>query len=107
MRQTALFFLLLTLLTGVFSACAAPQADESLSTPVDGVGFVTIKSGTTLETISLRARPDLASDIIDNLQPGESGDLLGTDSSGLWLLVEFNGKRGWLPLALVTVTKDY
>ena len=79
----------------------APNQD--LSTPV--VGSVTVLALVQgARGVFLRSLPDHTSAIAGEVQPGDTGTLLGIDSSGTWLLVKINNQTGWLPIQLLDYT---
>ncbi len=76
--------------------------DQSLSTPT--AGSVTILQLQGAKGVFLRSRPEHTAAIAGEVQPGDSGKVLGIDSSGTWLLVEIKNQTGWAPIQLLDYT---
>jgi len=110
-------FILLTIILPLWlTSCAAPQGvangptativfatpDQSLSIPT--IGSVTILQLQGAKGVFLRSRPEHTSVIAGEVQPGDSGKVLGVDSSGTWLLIEIKNQTGWAPIQLLDYT---
>lgn len=82
---------------GLIGWSAAPwlkQTDpsqESTSIPVVQAATHVRATG----NVRLRSAPDTQSDILDTMYTGNVALYLGSDSSGQWYLVRYNGKEGW------------
>jgi len=77
--------------------------DQGPSTPA--VGTVTVlKLVQGAKGVFLRSRPDHAAGIAAEVQPGDTGTLLGIDASGTWLLVKIKNQIGWAPVQLLNYT---
>jgi uncharacterized protein YgiM (DUF1202 family) len=102
---------LLVLVACAASAPTAPEAtanvvfatpDRSFSTPT--IGMVTVLQLKGAKGVFLRSRPEHASAAAGEVQPGDSGKVLGIDTSGMWLLVTIKTQTGWVPIQLVDYT---
>jgi len=80
--------------TGVF---ATP--DQRLSTPT--VGFVTVLEVQSVRGVLLRSLPNPDSAAAGDVVPGDTGRILGVDSTGSWLLVQIKNQTGWITIQLV------
>jgi len=106
----------LIVITGfLLSACAAqaptpavPTAvvfatpDSSVATPT--VGSATVQKYAGLQSIVLHSLPDRKSAASGTALPGAIGRIMGLDSSGTWLLLEFKDYSGWAPIEQLNIT---
>ncbi len=121
-RQT----LLLILLAALLAACAtATPAAPATATPLAGAadlaadatlgpavpalatpvaGWVKVITSSQIKAVLLRSQPEPKSAVAGRALPGESGELLGQDASGTWLLVTIRQQTGWLPVELLEIT---
>ena len=124
MRKSSILLVAVLPVLLILAACGtSPQGDTSSSTgasqPVGTAPFVApdqsastpaVGSVTVLELVQgskgvfLRSRPDHAAGIAAEVQPGDTGTLLGIDASGAWLLVRIKGQIGWAPVQLLNYT---
>ena len=104
--------------TFLLSACAAGQEsatptktpakivyatpDVSMAIPASGSATAAKLQGVT--GVLLRSRPDIKADLAGQVLPGDSGKILGLDSTGRWVLVQFKDQTGWTPAALLELT---
>lgn len=59
------------------------------------------------DTATLRQQPDPSAAVLDELERGDLGGVLGRDESGTWLfVVTIDYERGWLPLSSARVVGD-
>jgi hypothetical protein len=82
------------------TAFATP--DQSLAIPT--IGAVTILATQGDKTVFLYSLPTIRSIAAAQVEPGDSGQILGVDSSGTWLLVKIKGQTGWAPIQLLDYT---
>jgi uncharacterized protein YgiM (DUF1202 family) len=76
--------------------------DGSAATPEAGFATVTKLQGVT--ALLLRSQPDIKSDLAGQVLPGDTGKILGADSSHRWILVQFKDQVGWAPAVLLELT---
>jgi uncharacterized protein YgiM (DUF1202 family) len=114
-RKPFILFIVL-ILFALLVACATPTvvapeataantfvtADQSFSTPT--IGSVTVLQFDGAKGVFLRSHPNLASALAGEVQPGDSGTVLGIDASGTWLLVDIKNQSGWAPIQLLDYT---
>lgn len=79
-------------------------AGQSQATP--DVGWVGVVSATGIKAVLLRSQPDHKSALAGRVFPGETGELLGHDQTGTWVLVSINHQTGWIPIQLVNITVE-
>jgi uncharacterized protein YgiM (DUF1202 family) len=106
-----MLFLLLVACGAPAATVSAPEAtasvifatpNQSFSTPT--IGSVTVLQLNGVKGIFLRSRPEHGSALAGEVQPGDSGQVQGIDSSGAWLLVTIRAQTGWIPVQLVDYT---
>lgn len=107
MRKIILSLILFLLLVGCAPAVpatptATPDSLHSLATPV--YGSVIVLAGRGYKTVTLRNQPDPKAPEIGRVNPGDTGKLVGTDASGLWMLVEIKKQTGWVAIQYLDYT---
>jgi len=55
--------------------------------------------------LHLRRNPDASSESLGLIPSGTQLEVLGRNSDGTWLQVEYNGVRGWINASFVSVTR--
>jgi uncharacterized protein YgiM (DUF1202 family) len=108
----SVLFLLLTGCAASSSATPTPEAptavttftapDQSLATQVFGTATVLMIPGA--KGIFLRSQPKPKAPVAGEVKPGDSGKVLGIDSSGAWMYVEIKGQSGWVPVQYLDYT---
>lgn len=78
--------------------------DQSLATPVFGTVTVLPVSVAGAKGIFLRSQPQPKAPVAGEVKPGDSGKVLGVDSSGVWMYVEIKGQSGWVPAQYLDYT---
>lgn len=76
--------------------------DQSLATPM--VGTVTVLNTPGKASIFLLAQPNAKAVVMGKAKPGDTGTLLGLESTGQWMLVEINQQTGWVPVQYLDYT---
>jgi len=76
--------------------------DQSFATPI--VGVVTVMQIQKAKGVFLRSRPDSKAPVAGEVKPGDSGKVLGVDSSGKWMLVTIKDQTGWALVQLLNYT---
>ncbi len=100
-------------LTGCGSPTAVPSlatptlsgpvvVDQSLATPV--VGTVTVLKTPGNVSIFLLAQPNVKAAVLGKAKTGDTGKLLGLESTNSWMLVEINQQTGWVPIQYLDYT---
>lgn len=87
---------------GPTPALAFVTPDRSKSTPT--FGSVTVLSPPGAHGIFLRNLPDHKAAVSGEVQPGDTGKILGFDSTQTWALVEIGNQTGWAPVELLSYT---
>ncbi len=76
---------------GIQQLYGPPDAGDA--EPASDIGSV---NATASDTLRLRAGPDTTYPQIDSIPAGTTLPVLGRDSAGDWLYVDFLGQRGWV-----------
>lgn len=108
MRKIALASIIFFLLVGCTPTTPTPtleptaQAVKALTTPA--YGAVTVLSGMGYVSLPLRSEPRTGAKATGQVKPDDKGKLLGTEASGLWMLVEIEQQTGWIPIQYLDYT---
>jgi hypothetical protein len=78
---------------------AAAVLDTSLATP--NAGSATVRGLGGVKALVLQSQPDPKSSVLGQVVPGEEGKVLGVNSEGTWVLVQFSKQTGWAPAAML------
>lgn len=112
MKKAVLFILSMLLLTacsGQPARATQPPADvayvapdTSLATPAFGYARIAKVSG--VQSVLLRSKPDSKAPLTGQVFPGDEARVLGLDSTGEWVLLQFDGKTGWALYQVLDIT---
>lgn len=98
----------------LLGACAAEQQVKATATPVKAApavldtslatpnaGSATVRGQQGVKVLVLQSQPDARSSMLGQVAPGEQGKVLGVNSEGTWILVQFSKQTGWVPAIML------
>ncbi len=90
------------------SSTPAPNTDATVDTSdlSPAAGWVLVRDRSGASAVFLFSKPDLQSATLGEIEIGASGELLGFNQTGEWVLAKFGEKTGWMPSQLLEVTSD-